>query len=135
MATIKGIGGIVMLGTDAVLEIQSFSFSRSAEETDTSIINANAKRTETGAVETSGSISAYLEPNDTTGQEALESALNNNTTVALNMYIQPNQTGNVYYSCNAVVTSIEVDNGGATGRVTRNFSWKSTDALVRNTVA
>lgn len=135
MATLKGISGIVMIGTDAVAEVQSWSMSRSAEETDTSIINATAKRTETGAVEASGSISCYFDDGDSTGQEAFETAFNANTSVALNLYTDTNTTGTTYYSLSAVISSVEIDNGGATGRVTRNFSWKGVSAVTINTVA
>ena len=134
MATLKGISGTIQIGTDDIGEVQSWNMSMSAEETDTSIINASAKRTETGAIEASGSISCYFDDTDTTGQEALWTAFQNNTSVALNMYTDADSTGTVYYSCSAVVTSLDIDNGGATGRVTRNFSWKATTAVTKNTV-
>lgn len=135
MATLKGISGIVMIAADAVAEVQSWSLSRSAEETDTSVINATAKRTETGAIEASGSISCYFDDTDTTGQEAFETAFSSNTPVALNLYTDTNTSGTTYFSVSAAITSVEIDNGGATGRVTRNFSWKGVSAVTSSTVA
>ncbi len=135
MATLRGLYGLVKVGANDLAECTQWTMSRSAEEEDTSIINATAKRTETGAIEASGTISCYYDDTDTNGQVALESAFDGNTAVTLELYTDADATGTVYYSMSAVITSLDVDNGGATGRVTATFNYKNTTAVTRSTVA
>lgn len=134
MATLKGINGLVRVGVANLGECQSWNMSMSAEETDTSIINSSSKRSETGAIEASGALSCYFDDTDTAGQEALYAAFIGNTAVTLELYTDTNTTGTVYYALSAVITSFDVDNGGATGRVTRNFNWKASGAVTQSTV-
>jgi len=130
MATLKGIYGIAMVGTNEIVECQGWTMEESGEEEETSVLNPNgAKRTETGSVEASGSIDCYFAADPDT-----QTAMTVGATLTLNLYTGKNETGTIYYAIPAIITGRSVATN-VNGRVTRNFSYKSTGAVTETVVA
>lgn len=129
MATLRGIYGIAMFGANEIAEVTGWTMDESGAEEETSVLNsAGAKRYEASSPEASGNIECYF-ADDTDGQNALTVG----ATGTLNLYTAQDVSGTIYYSVPAVITARNVALN-VNGRVTRSFSYKSTGAVVENTV-
>ncbi len=102
MATSHGKDGIVKVGANRVLETTSWSLTETAETVDTTSQGDAARTHILGQTAWTASIAAYLDPADTTGQEAL--AIGASVTVAL--YPAGDQSGDREYTGTATVTSV-----------------------------
>ncbi len=131
MTTVKGDGGIVEVGGNAVASIDSFTFNLTADAIDSTVMGTQAKTHIAGKTEWDGSLSCHWDPDDTNGQESLTIG----ASASLSLEPEGNATtGDVYYTGSAIVTGIDVGTP-QDGMVTRNISFKGTGALTTATTA
>jgi len=103
MANHHGTEGLVKVGANTVAEVTGFNFTYTAEYAEDTTLADTSKTYNTIAITSwSGSVSAYWDETDTTGQVAIAP----NANVALKLYPEGNQTGDIYYYGDVLVTEI-----------------------------
>lgn len=128
MATHNGSEGLVHIGTDAVGELKSWSFTENASMIDTTVLSDSAQTFAVGSTSWSGSAECFLDETDTA-----QIALTVGASVTLKFYFEGAATGDKYYSGTALVES--VDRSGATDDIVGvTFSFRGTGALALATV-
>ena len=94
MANHHGTEGLVKVGANTVAEVTGFNFTATAEYAEDTTLSDTAKTYNVTAITSwSGSVSAYWDETDATGQVAIAP----NANVALKLYPEGATTGDVYY--------------------------------------
>ena len=124
MANHHGSEGLVRVGANTVAEVTGFSFTASAEYAEDTTLSDTAKTYNTTAITSwSGSITAFWDETDTSGQVALAPGAN----VALVLAPEGIDSGDTRYSGNALVTEITRNvQRGAITEITFNFIGNGT---------
>tara|TARA_R110000765_G_scaffold158060_1_gene261562 strand:- start:901 stop:1287 length:387 start_codon:yes stop_codon:yes gene_type:complete len=123
MATHNGSEGLVHIGTDAVGEMKSWSFTENATMIDTTVLSDSAQTFSVGTTSWSGSTECFLDENDTA-----QVALTVGASVTLKFYFEGAASGDKYYSGTALVES--VDRSAAQDDIVGvSFSFRGTGAL------
>lgn len=119
MANHHGTEGLVRIGVNTVAEVTGFNFTLTAEYAEDTTLADTAKTYNTAAITAwNGSVTAYWDETDTTGQNAFVTGSN----VALKLYPEGNQTGDTYYFGDALVTEItRTVSRGAVIEISFNF--------------
>jgi hypothetical protein len=131
MAVIIGYKGIVKVGaTPTVMgEVQNFNIDHKADVLDTTALGSNGCRTfERGLSQWSVNMTANFDPSDT-GQALLSVG----ATVAIELYVGGDATGNYKYSGSAVIESIPISNEVA-GIVTTTMNLTGTGCLTSEVI-
>ena len=106
MANHLGSEGTVRIGaSDIIAEVRDWSIEETADTIETSVIGDAARTYSTGLSSWSGSVNAYFDETDSTGQEAMTIG----TEVNLRVYPETSATytiGETYFSGQAIVTGI-----------------------------
>lgn len=125
MANHHGTEGLVRVGANTVAEVTGFNFTATAEYAEDTTLADTAKTYNVAAITSwSGSITAYWDETDTTGQVALAPGAN----VALKLYPEGATTGDTYYQGDALIT--EITRTVARGAITEiAFSFVGNGAL------
>lgn len=128
MATFKGNDGVVLIGTDAMAEVISFSVDETADTIEDTAMGDTAKTYVASFKDFSGTVETYFDDTDT--------AQNNCTagdTIVLNLQMEGNTTGDHKLTGSAIVTSRSI---GVTsdGIVTATYSFQGTGGLTETTV-
>ena len=124
MANHHGSEGLVRVGANTVAEVTGFSFTASAEYAEDTTLSDTAKTYNTTAITSwSGSVTAFWDETDTSGQVALAPGAN----VALVLAPEGIDSGDTRYSGNALVTEITRNvQRGAITEITFNFIGNGT---------
>lgn len=119
MANHHGSEGLVKVGANTVAEVTGFSFTATAEYSEDTTLADTAKTYNTTAITAwNGTVTAFWDETDTTGQVALAPGAN----VALVLAPEGTDTGDTRYSGNALVTEITRNvQRGAVTEITFNF--------------
>lgn len=119
MANHHGSEGLVRVSTNNVGEVTSFSFTQTAEYAEDTTLSDTDKTYNVTAIKSwSGTITAFWDENDATGQMALDPGAN----VSLVLAPEGVGAGALRYSGNALVTEITRNvQRGAITEVTFNF--------------
>ena len=119
MANHHGTEGSVRVGANVIAEVRSFSFTSTAEYAEDTTLADTAKTYNTIAITSwNGSLTAFWDETDTSGQQALDPGAN----VALVLAPEGIASGAVRYSGNALITEItRTVQTGAITEVTFNF--------------
>ena len=128
MATFKGNDGVVLIGTDAMAEVISFSVDETADTIEDTAMGDAAKTYVASFKDFSGTVETYFDDTDT--------AQNNCTagdSITLNLQMEGNTTGDHKLTGSAIVTSRSI---GVTsdGIVTATYSFQGTGGLTETTV-
>lgn len=125
MANHHGTEGLVRVGAVTIAEVTGFNFTATAEYAEDTTLADTAKTYNVAAITSwSGSITAFWDETDTTGQVALAPGAN----VALKLYPEGATTGDTYYQGDALIT--EITRTVARGAVTEiAFSFVGNGAL------
>lgn len=125
MANHHGTEGLVRVGANTVAEVTGFNFTATAEYAEDTTLADTAKTYNVAAITSwSGSITAFWDETDTTGQVALAPGAN----VALKLYPEGATTGDTYYQGDALIT--EITRTVARGAITEiAFSFVGNGAL------
>jgi len=103
MANHHGTEGLVKVGAVTVAEVTGFNFTATAEYAEDTTLADTAKTYNTAAITSwSGSITAFWDETDTTGQGGLAP----NANVALKLYPEGATTGDTYYYGDALITEV-----------------------------
>lgn len=119
MANHHGSEGLVKVGANTVAEVTGFSFTATAEYAEDTNLSDTAKTYNVTAITSwNGTVSAFWDETDTTGQGGLVTGAN----VALVLAPEGTDTGDTRYSGNALITEItrNVQRGTVT-EITFNF--------------
>jgi len=130
MATHAGSEGKVFVAAAQIAEVKSWSMEVTSDTVDASIIGTQWRKNQATIKSWSGSLDAFWDESDTTGQGVLTVG----STVTLNLYPEGNSTGATYWSGQAIVTSISYS-GSFDGIVEATFSFTGTGALATQTVS
>ena len=129
MAVHKGSEGVVKILTNTVAEVRDWSLEETAETIDSTQLSDSAKTFEVGTTSWSGSVNAFWDETDTSGQGAMTAG----ASVTLNLYPEGATSGDTYGSGDAIISSIS-KSGGIDGLVEASFSFQGTGALTWATV-
>lgn len=130
MATSHGKDGIVKIGANTVAETQSWSLTETIETVDNTAQGADVRTHLVGQSSWTASVSAYLDPSDTNGQEALTIG----ASVTINLYPAGDQAGDREYSGTATVTSVS-PNSEMSSVNSVSFELQGNGALTKGAVA
>lgn len=130
MANYTGNSGSVLIGTNTVAEVLSFSLTEGINVIDDTVVGDSADTHQVGTTNWIGSVSCFWDDTDTNGQEAMTIG----ASVALHLEPTGVGTGNIDFNGTASVTSIErsVANNSI---ITANFSFQGNGALTRTVLA
>jgi predicted secreted protein len=129
MGTHAGSEGKVFIGEDQVAEVKSWSMEVTSDTVDASVIGTQWRKNQATIKGWSGSFDAFWDETDTTGQGALTAG----ATVTLNLYPEGDDTGDKYWSGDAIITSVSYS-ASFDGLVEASFSFTGTGALSTQTV-
>jgi hypothetical protein len=130
MANHKGSEGTAKIGANSIAEIKDWSISESAETIDTSKMGDSARTKTVGLTTASGSLTAFWDETDTTGQGAITVG----AEVALNLYPEGATTGDTFAALTAIITEKGVSTT-LDGMVETSVSFEATGAVVWAAVA
>ena len=100
MANHKGSEGTAKIGSDVIAEVKDWSISESAETIDDTTLGDTARTKTVGLTSASGSMTAFWDETDTTGQGAMTAG----AEVALKLYPEGATTGDTFASLSAIIT-------------------------------
>ena len=130
MANHKGSEGVVKVGSNTVAEVKDWSLSQTAETVDDTVMGDSARTVKPSLTAASGSISAFWDETDTTGQGALTAG----SEVTLNLYPEGDTSGDTYFTLSAVITE-QGSSASFDGMVEATFSFTANGAVTTTTVA
>ena len=130
MATFKGNEGVVLIGTDAMAEVISFSVDETADTIEDTAMGDTAKTYKASFTDFSGSVETYFDDTDTNGQNTFLIG----DTVSLALQMVGNTSGDHKLSGSAIITGRDIS-VAADGMVEATFSMQITGGLTEGTVA
>ena len=129
MANHKGSEGLVKIGADTIAEVKDWSFDETADTTEDTTMGDSARTRKSTLTSASGSINAFWDETDTTGQGAMTAG----SEVSLVLQPEGSATGDTIYSVTAIITSVS-RSASFDGMVEASFSWDSNGAVVASTI-
>ena len=130
MANHKGSEGVVKVGANTVAEVRDWSLSETADTIEDTTMGDSARTRKAGLTSASGSITAYWDEADTTGQGAMTVG----AEVTLNLYPEGATSGDTYATLSAIITEAGVS-ASFDGMVEATFSFEANGAVTWGTVA
>lgn len=130
MANHTGSEGTVHVGTSAIAEIRSFSFTETADTIEDTTMGDTARSYKPSLRSFSGSVDVYWDETDTDGQVALSVG----SEVTIKFYPEGSSSGDKYYTGSAIVTGLTV-NSSFDGMVEASISVQGNGALSLSTVS
>ena len=130
MANHKGSEGVAKVGSNTIAEIKDFSLSETAETIDDTTMGDSARTKQVGLTTASGSMTAFWDETDTSGQGAMTVG----ASVTLNLYPEGATTGDTYATLTALITEKGVSTT-LDGMVETTVSFEANGAVTWSTVA
>jgi hypothetical protein len=130
MANHTGSEGVVKVGANTVAEVRDWSLSETADTIEDTAMGDSARTRKAGLTSASGSISAFWDEADTTGQGAMTVG----AEVTLNLYPEGATSGDTYATLSAIITEAGVS-ASFDGMVEATFSFEANGAVTWGTVA
>ena len=130
MANHTGVDGVVKVGTNTVAEVRNWSISETADTIEDTTMNDTSKTFQAGLKSWNGSLTAFWDETDTSGQVALTVG----SSATLNLYPEGATTGDIYYSGTAIINSVGVS-VPTNGMVERTYGFQGSGALTIGTAA
>jgi|14_taG_2_1085336.scaffolds.fasta_scaffold00158_10 hypothetical protein len=128
MATFKGNEGVVLIGTDAMAEVISFSVDETADTIEDTAMGDTAKTYKASFTDFSGSVETYFDDTDTAHNNCTAGS-----SITLNLQMEGNTSGDHKLTGSAIVTSRSVG-VSSDGIVTATYSFQGTGGLTETTV-
>ena len=129
MATHKGSEGVVKVGSNTVAEVRDWSITISSDTVEDTTMGDSARTYKSSLTSASGSISAYWDETDTTGQGAMTAG----SEVTLNLYPEGDGAGDTYYTASVIITE-EGASAAFDGMVEATYSFTANGAVTTTTV-
>ena len=130
MANHAGSEGTVHVGTNAIAEIRSYSFTETADTIEDTTMGDTSRSYKPSLKSFSGSVDVYWDESDTNGQQTLSVG----SEVTIKFYPEGAATGDTYYSGSAIVTGLTV-NGAFDGMVEASITVQGNGALTKSTAS
>ncbi len=124
MAVQAGSNSKVMIGANTVLKVKKVDFKPDCELPSLLSLNETWDTKLVGTKKIAGTITCYLDPTDTTGQMALQSAFINGSTVTPKIYVSATN----YWTGNAFIKGISVSIGAGGTPTEVSFDFESDGA-------
>lgn len=124
MANHKGSEGVVKVGSNTISEIRDWSIEETADVIEDTSMGDSARTKKVGLTSASGSLTAYWDETDTSGQEAMTIG----ASITLNLYPEGSANASQYATCTAILTSVGVS-ASFDGMVERTFSFDVNGAV------
>ena len=129
MANHTGSEGVVKVGANTVAEVRDWSLSETADTIEDTSMGDSARTRKSGLTSASGSITAFWDEADTTGQGAMTVG----AEVTLNLYPEGATSGDTYATLSAIITEAGVS-ASFDGMVESTFSFEANGAVTWGTV-
>ena len=130
MATFSGSDGVILVGTDQVAEVRSYSIDETMDTLEDTSMGDSARTYKTSLKSFSGSADVFFDDTDTSGQGALTVG----TSATLNIQMEGNTTGDHKLSGTVLVTGRTIT-GSFDGLVEASITFQGTGALTESTVS
>jgi hypothetical protein len=130
MATFSGSDGVILVGTDQVAEVRSYSIDETMDTLEDTSMGDSSRTYKTSLKSFSGSADVFFDDTDTSGQGALTVG----TSATLNIQMEGNTTGDHKLSGTVLVTGRTIT-GSFDGLVEASITFQGTGALTEGTVA
>ena len=134
MATHTGVEGVVKVSTNTVAEVVSFSLSVESELIDQVKLGDTFRSFKAGTRQWSGEITCHWDETDSSGQQALQTAILNGSSVTLNLYPEGATNPDSYYTGTAFLKSLSVDIADNDSNVMAKYSFQGSGAVTQGTV-
>jgi hypothetical protein len=129
MANHKGSEGVAKVGTSTIAEVRDWSISESGETIDDTTLGDTARTKKAGLTSASGSLTAFWDETDTSGQGALTV----NAEVTLKLYPEGATSGDTFATLSAIITEKGVSTT-LDGMVETSVSFEANGAVTWGTV-
>jgi hypothetical protein len=129
MANHKGSEGVAKVGSVTIAEVKDWSISETAETIDDTTLGDTARTKKSGLTSASGSMTAFWDETNTTGQ----GAMTNGAEVSLKLYPEGAASGDTYASLSAIITEKGVSTT-LDGMVETSISFEANGAVTWATV-
>lgn len=129
MATHIGRDGIVKVGSNAVAELRSFSIEETGDTVEDTVMTDTARTYISTLTSFTGSADVFWDETDTSAQGALTAG----ATVTIGFYPEGDDSGDTYYSGQAIVTGV-TRSASFDGMVEASITLQGSGALTPNTV-
>lgn len=128
MATFKGNDGVVLIGTDAMAEILSFSVDETVDTIEDTVMGDTAKSYKASYKDFTATVETYFDDTDTA-----QTACTVGSTVSVSFLMEGNTSGDHKLSGSAIVTGVStgVSNDGIN---TATYTLQGTGGLTEGTV-
>jgi len=129
MATHKGSEGVVKVGSNTVAEVRDWSITITSDTVEDTTMGDSARTYKPSLTSATGSISAYWDETDATGQGAMTAG----SEVTLNLYPEGDGAGDTYYTASVIITE-EGASASFDGMVEASYSFAANGAVTTTTV-
>lgn len=117
------------IGGELVLEVRGWEFTETGEVIEDTTLSDASKTFQPGNKGGSGSVSCWWDETDSLGQESMSAG----AAVTLNLYPEGADAGDTFYSCAAVVNSVQ-RSAAINGLVEAVFGWTAAGVINRATL-
>lgn len=130
MATFSGSDGVILVGTDQVAEVRSYSIDETMDTLEDTSMGDTSRTYKTSLKSFSGSADVFFDDTDTSGQGALTVG----TSATLNIQMEGNTSGDHKMSGTVLVTGRTIT-ASFDGLVEASITFQGTGALTESTVS
>jgi len=130
MATFSGSDGVILVGTDQVAEVRSYSIDEQMDTLEDTSMGDTSRTYKTSLKSFSGSADFFFDDTDTSGQGALTVG----TSATLNIQMEGNTSGDHKLSGTVLVTGRTIT-ASFDGLVEASITFQGTGALTESTVS
>ncbi len=130
MATFTGSDGVILVGTDQIAEVRSYSIDETMDTLEDTAMGDTSRTYKTSLKSFSGSADVFFDDSDTAGQGALTVG----SEVTLSVQFEGNTTGDHKMSGTVLITGRTIS-ASFDGMVEASISFQGTGALTEATVA
>ena len=130
MATFTGSDGVILVGSDQVAEVRSYSIDETMDTLEDTAMGDTSRTYKTSLKSFSGSADVFFDDTDTSGQGALTVG----SEVTLNVQFEGNTSGDHKLSGTVLITGRTIS-ASFDGMVEASISFQGTGALSETTVS
>jgi len=130
MATFTGSDGVILVGSDQVAEVRSYSIDETMDTLEDTAMGDTSRTYKTSLKTFSGSADVFFDDTDSSGQGALTVG----SEVTLNVQFEGNTTGDHKLSGTVIITGRTIS-ASFDGMVEASISFQGTGALTETTVS
>ena len=130
MATFTGSDGVILVGSDQVAEVRSYSIDETMDTLEDTAMGDTSRTYKTSLKTFSGSADVFFDDTDTSGQGALTVG----SEVTLNVQFEGNTSGDHKLTGTVLITGRTIS-ASFDGMVEASISFQGTGALTETTVS